>query len=68
MGDHIIDALSASRDVQVASSQARVDAHLAIEERKAENLLQLERMQMQFQLDQDLHLQQDREAAHCHDS
>jgi len=68
MGDHITDALSASHDAQVASSQARVDAHLAIKEKKAENLLWLECMRMQFQLDQDLHLQQDQEAACCHDS
>lgn len=68
MGEQIADALSASRDAQIASSQARVDARLAIEDKKADSMIQLERMWMQFQVDQELRLQMDREAARRHDT
>jgi hypothetical protein len=68
MGEQIADALSVSREAQIASSQARVDAHLAIEDKKADSMIQLERMRMQFQVDQELRLQMDREAARRHDT
>jgi hypothetical protein len=68
MGEQIADALSASCDGQIASSQARVDACLAIEDKKADSMIQLERMRMQFQVDQDLCLQMDQEAARRHDT
>ena len=39
LGDHITDALSASHcNAQLASLQARVDAHLAMEEKKVDNV------------------------------
>lgn len=67
MGEQVAEALAASRKAQLASSQSRLDARLAIEDKRVESTLQIERLRMQFQLEQELRLQQDRELSRNHD-
>jgi hypothetical protein len=67
MGDQIAEVLSASREAQVASSQARIQARLILEDRKNDTVQKVEQMRIDYQREQELRLQQDREASRQHD-
>lgn len=64
MGEQVAEALAASCEAQLASSQARLDACLAIKDKCVKSTLQIECLHMQFQVDQEMHAQQDHELSH----
>jgi hypothetical protein len=67
MGDQIAEVLSASREAQIAASEARIQARLTLEDRKIDNIQKVEQMRIDFQHEQELRLQQDREATRQHE-
>jgi hypothetical protein len=67
MGEQVAEALATSQWAQLATSQSKLDARLAIEDKRVESTLQIERLHMQFQLEQELRLQRDRELSRNHD-
>jgi hypothetical protein len=67
MGEQVAEALATSHKAQLASSKSKLNARIAIEDKRVESSLQIERMRMQFQLEQELRLQQDRELSRNHD-
>jgi hypothetical protein len=67
MGDQIAEVLSASREAQIAASEARIQARLTLEDRKIDNIQKVEQMRIDFQREQELRLQQDREATRQHE-
>jgi hypothetical protein len=67
MGDQIAEVLSASRQAQAATAEARIQACIALEDRKNDTAQKVEQMRIDFQREQELHLQQDREACRQHE-
>lgn len=67
MGDQIAEVLSASRQAQAATAEARIQARIALEDRKNDTAQKVEQMRIDFQREQELRLQQDREACRQHE-
>ena len=63
----IAEVLSASWEAQIAASEARIQAHLTFEDRKINNIQKVEQLHIDFQWEQELHLQQDCEATRQHE-
>ena len=67
MGDQIAEVLSASRQAQAATAEARIQARIALEDHKNDTAQKIEQMRIDFQREQELHLQQDCEACCQHE-